>query len=298
MDATRKRLNLAPYVGLFPGVVIFVVVFIGCTLFSIVLSFTSSGMLPRFEFVGLEQYEELLTNRRFRQTVVNIAIYGPVMVGTSIVLGTLMAIFVDQRVRAEGVFRSLYLYPHAVSFIVTGLLWRWFFDPTYGIETVLADLGLPQTGIGWLSDPNTVLYTLVVAGVWHSAGLVMVIMLAGLRSVDEDLWKAARVDGIPAWRTYVSIILPMVQGAIVTCVILLSISVIKVYDLVVAMTGGGPGFASDMPAKFVLDSLFERHNVGLASAGVVVMLLTVVIIFAPAMYVRSMRLRRAEGAGA
>lgn len=281
-----------PYAALGPGIFIFVVIFLGCTLFSVALSLTSSRMLPAFNFVGLDQYASLFGNSRWRQTTVNIAIYGPLFVSISVGLGLLMAIFIDQKVRFEGVLRSLYLYPYATSFIVTGLLWRWFFDPTFGFESVLADMGLPTSGIHWIADRNTVLYTLVVAGVWHAAGLVMVIVLAALRGIDSDLWKATMVDGIPKWRTYVSIIIPMLTGALATCVVLLSTSVIKVYDLVVAMTGGGPGFASDMPAKFVMDNLFERQNVGLASAGVVVMLLTVLIIFAPVIYLRSMVGRR------
>jgi glucose/mannose transport system permease protein len=197
-------------------------------------------------------------------------------------------------VRAEGMLRSLMLYPYATSFIVTGLLWRWFFDPAYGLDAVLVGFGLPATGVNWMGDANVVIYTLVVAGVWHAAGLVMVIMLAGLRGIDEEIWKATRVDGIPKWRTYYSVVMPMLSGALATCIVLLSISVVKVYDLVVAMTNGGPGFASEMPAKFVMDNLFERQNAGLASAGVVIMLLTVVIVFAPVMFARSMKARRAR----
>jgi glucose/mannose transport system permease protein len=289
MSLPRKPLRLAPYLALAPGAMVFVGVFIGCTLLSFVLSFTDTRMFPSYNFVGLMQYELLFSNSRWNQTTVNIAIYGPLFVSISIVLGIVLAIAVDQKVRMEGTIRTFILYPHATSFIVTGLLWRWFFDPSYGLDSVLANVGLPETGIEWLSDPDMVIYSLVVAGVWHSAGLVMVIMLSGLRGIDTEIWKAARVDGIPTWRTYVSIVLPMLTGALATCLVLLSISVVKVYDLVVAMTNGGPGFASDMPAKFVMDNLFERQNAGLASAGVMVMLLTVAIIFAPLAYARSMR---------
>ena len=296
MDVARKRLNFAPYAAFLPGAAIFVVVYIGCTLFSILLSFTSTRMFPNFDFVGLYQYEQLFSNSRWRQTTVNIAIYGPLFVSISTALGIVLAIAIDQKVRAEGFLRSLFLYPYATSFIVTGLLWRWFFDPAYGLDAVLTDIGLPATGINWLGDADVVLYTLVVAGVWHAAGLVMVIMLAGLRGIDEDIWKATRVDGIPKWRTYLSVVLPMLSGALGTCLVLLCISVVKVYDLVVAMTNGGPGFASDMPAKFVMDNLFERQNAGQASAAVVVMLTTVVIVFAPVIFARSMRMRQGRAA--
>lgn len=295
MDFARKRFNFTPHAALLPGMLVFVVVYIGCTIFSFVLSFTSTRMFPSFDFVGLYQYQQLLSNSRFRQSALNIAIYGPLFVGLSVALGTLMAIAIDQNVRAEGALRSLILYPYATSFIVTGLLWRWFFDPSYGLDAVLVDFGLPATGVNWMGDADVVIYTLVVAGVWHAAGLVMVIMLAGLRGIDEDIWKATRVDGIPKWRTYYSVVLPMLSGALGTCLVLLSISVVKVYDLVVAMTNGGPGFASEMPAKFVMDNLFERQNAGIASAGVVVMLLTVVIVFAPVIFARSMKVRQRSG---
>ena len=294
MSKPRRRIQIAPTLALSPGVLIFLVVFVGCTIFSVILSFTSSSMLPTFKFVGFLQFEKLFANARFRQSALNLAFYGPLVILISLALGTLLAILVDQKVRAEGVFRSLYLYPHALSFIVTGHLWRWFFDPEFGFESQLARFGLPQTGLKWLSDPDVVLYTLVIDAVWHSAGLVMVIILARLRVVDEDIWKATRIDGIPAWRTYWSIVIPMLSSALATSFVLLSLGVIKVYDLVVAMTGGGPGFASDMPAKFVLDNFFERQNVGLGSAGVVVMLLTVIIIFAPVMFARSIRARRQQ----
>lgn len=292
MRNPRRRIQIAPTLAITPGVLIFLVVFVGCTVFSVILSFTSSSMLPTFNFVGFQQFEKLFLNARFRQSALNLAIYGPLVIMISLALGTLLAILIDQKVRAEGIFRSLYLYPHALSFIVTGHLWRWFFDPEFGFESQLARFGLPQTGLKWLSDPKVVLYTLVIAAVWHSAGLVMVIILARLRVIDEDIWKATRIEGIPAWRTYWSIVIPMLSSALATSFVLLSLGVIKVYDLVVAMTGGGPGFASDMPAKFVLDNFFERQNVGLGSAGVVIMLLTVIIIFAPVMFARSIRARR------
>lgn len=292
MGNPRRRIQIAPLLALGPGWLIFLIVFVGCTVFSVILSFTSSSMLPNFNFVGFQQYERLFANARFLQSTLNLAIYGPLVIILSLALGLLLAILVDQKVRAEGIFRSLYLYPHALSFIVTGHLWRWFFDPDFGFETQLAYLGLPQTGLKWLSDPDVVIFTLVIAAVWHSAGLVMVILLARLRVVDQDIWKATRIEGIPAWRTYLSIIIPMLSAAMATCFVLLSLGVIKVYDLVVAMTGGGPGFASDMPAKFVLDNFFERQQVGLGSAGVVMMLLTVIIIFAPVMFARSIRARR------
>ena len=201
-----------------------------------------------------------------------------------LVLGFLLAVFIDQQVRAEGLLRTVFLYPHAMSFIVTGLVWQWFLNPSLGLQKLVQDAGFTSFTFDWLVNREMVVYTLVIAGVWQSSGLIMAILLAGLRGVDEDLWKAARVDGIPTWRVYVSIVLPILRPMLITATVLLAIAVVKVYDLVVAMTGGGPGIASEMPAKFVMDHLFQRGNVGLATACATVMLVTVIAVLAPWLY--------------
>jgi glucose/mannose transport system permease protein len=241
-------------------------------------------MLPTLDFVGLEQYARLFSNARFLVSVQNVVIFGALFMLGCLVLGFLLAVFIDQRVRAEGVLRTIYLYPHALSFIVTGLVWQWFLNPTLGLEKLMQDAGWQSFTFDWLVDRQMVIYTLVIAGVWQSAGLIMAILLAGLRGVDEDLWKAARVDGIPTWRVYVSIVLPILKPMLITSTVLLAIAVVKVYDLVVAMTNGGPGTASEVPAKFVMDHLFERANVGLATACATVMLVTVIAVLAPWFY--------------
>jgi glucose/mannose transport system permease protein len=253
-------------------------------LWTVRLSFTSSKLLPTLDFVGLDQYRRLFANPRFLISIENVVIFGALFMLGCLVLGFMLAVFIDQRVRAEGVLRTIYLYPHALSFIVTGLVWQWFLNPTLGLQKLVQDAGWASFTFDWLVNREMVVYTLVVAGVWQSAGLIMAILLAGLRGVDEDLWKAARVDGIPTWRVYVSIVLPILRPMLITSTVLLAIAVVKVYDLVVAMTNGGPGTASEMPAKFVMDHLFERANVGLATACASVMLITVIAVLAPWLY--------------
>ena len=230
------------------------------------LSFTSSKMLPTLDFVGFDQYARLFSNARFLVSIENLVVFGALFLSGCLVFGFLLAAFIDQRVRAEGALRTIYLYPHAMSFIVTGLVWQWFLNPTLGLQKLMHDAGWQNFTFDWLVNKEMVVYTLVIAGVWQSAGLIMAILLAGLRGVDEDLWKAARIDGIPTWRVYFSIVLPILRPMLITSTVLLAIAVVKVYDLVVAMTRGGPGTASEMPAKFVMDHLFERANVGLATA--------------------------------
>lgn len=286
LPARRRQLSrrLPVMVALLPAAFAVIVVYLGCMLWTVRLSFTSSRMLPILDFVGLEQYARLFGNARFLVSVQNVVIFGALFMLGCLVLGFLLAVFIDQRVRAEGTLRTIYLYPHALSFIVTGLVWQWFLNPTLGLEKLVQDAGWASFTFDWLVNREMVIYTLVIAGVWQSAGLIMAILLAGLRGVDEDLWKAARVDGIPTWRVYVSIVLPILRPMLITSTVLLAIAVVKVYDLVVAMTNGGPGTASEVPAKFVMDHLFERANVGLATACATVMLVTVIAVLAPWFY--------------
>ena len=285
---SRRRRSLAARLparlALLPAALVVVVVYLGCMLWTVRLSLTSSKLLPTLDFVGFDQYRRLLTNTRFLISAENVVVFGVLFLTGCLVLGFLLAVFIDQQVRGEGVFRTVFLYPHAMSFIVTGLVWQWFLNPALGLQKLVRDAGFPDFTFDWLVNREMVVYTLVIAGIWQSSGLVMAIMLAGLRGVDEDIWKATRVDGIPTWRVYVSIVLPLLRPMLITATVLLAIAVVKVYDLVVAMTGGGPGIASEMPAKFVMDHLFQRGNVGLATACATVMLITVIAVLAPWLY--------------
>lgn len=283
---SRRRLHWAASMAMLPTAMIVLVVYLGCMLWTVRLSFSSSQLLPKLDWIGLQQYSRLFANDRFLISVQNIAVFGVLFVVGALILGFLLAVFIDQQVRAEGVFRTIFLYPYAMSFIVTGLIWQWFLNPTLGLQKLVRDLGFENFTFDWLVSQNMVIYTLVIAGLWQASGLVMAILLAGLRGIDADLWKAARIDGIPTWRVYVSIVLPLLGPMIVTASVLLAAAVAKLYDLVVAMTRGGPGIASEVPAKFVMDHLFERNNIGLATSAATVMLVTVVALLGPWIYVR------------
>jgi glucose/mannose transport system permease protein len=200
-----------------------------------------------------------------------------------------LAVFIDQNVRGEGVLRTLFLYPYAMSFIVTGVAWQWFLNPGLGLQKLVRDMGFESFTFDWIVNQEMAIYTIVIAGIWHGAGLTMAILLAGLRGVDEDLWKAARIDGVPKWRYYVSVVLPLLRPMVVTATVLLATGVVKLYDLVVAMTLGGPGIATEVPAKFVMDHLFERNNIALGTAAATIMLITVVAVLAPWIYARYVR---------
>ena len=288
-STTRLSSKASAYSALMPAFMVLLVVYIGSTTWTVWMSLTRSRMLPNNNFVGLQNYEILFTNDRWLTSVNNLVIFGIAFVAISLALGFLLAVAIDQKVRAEDTLRSVFLYPYSMSFVVTGLVWQWVFNPTYGIQNLVRKMGFPDFVFDWIVKPDTVLYCLVIAGVWHAAGLVMAIMLAGLRGIDEDIWKATRIDGLPAWRVYVSIVIPMLGASFATAGVLLSTSVVRLYDLSVSMTNGGPGIASEVPAKFVMDHLFERANIGLATAAATSMLFTVIAVVAPYMYWRTKR---------
>jgi len=285
----RLSLNsrLSAVSALLPALLVMVVVYIGSTSWTVWMSLTNSRMLPNNNFVGFRQYQILLGNDRWITSVNNIVIYGVLLVSLALLIGFLLAVAIDQRVRAEDTIRSIYLYPYSMSFVVTGLVWQWLLNPTLGIQHVLRSWGFESATFDWIVRPETAIYCLVIAGVWQASGLVMAIMLAGLRGVDEEIWKATRVDGLPKWRVYVSIIIPMMGASFATAAVLLSTGVVRLYDLSVAMTNGGPGIASEVPAKFVMDHLFERANIGLATAAATTMLITVIAVVAPYFYWRT-----------
>ncbi|MEF2074171.1 carbohydrate ABC transporter permease [Consotaella aegiceratis] len=260
-------------------------------LWSAYISFTNSTMFPNYTFAGLVQYTRLFATSRWHTAFSNMLIFGVLYVGFSLAIGTFLAIVIDQKVRLESVFRTILLYPLSMSFIVTGLIWQWLLNPSMGIQHLVQTLGWTTFRFDWITQRDMAIYTVVIAAVWHSSGLVMAIMLAGLRGVDTDLRRAARIEGIPVWRTYVSIILPLLRPLMVTCVVLLMIYVVRSYDIVVAMTQGGPGNGSDVPGKFVVDMAFQRGNIGQASAAAMVMLVTVITVLAPYLYIETGRER-------
>ncbi|WP_284945138.1 carbohydrate ABC transporter permease [Acidisoma cladoniae] len=272
-----------------PTVFVMVICFYMPILWSAYISFTRSGLFPNYAFAGLVQYTRLLHTARWHTAFTNMIIFGVLFVSFAIVIGTILAILIDQNVRGEAIFRTLLLYPLSMSFIVTGLAWQWFLNPTLGLQHFVQTLGWTSFTFDWIVRRDMSIYTIVIAAVWQSSGLVMAITLAGLRGIDSDIWRASRVEGIPKWRTYWSIVLPMLQPIMVTNMVLLMITVVKSYDLVVAMTQGGPGFSSDVPGKFVVDMAFERGNIGQASAAAMAMLATVVITLAPYLYLQTRR---------
>jgi glucose/mannose transport system permease protein len=163
-------------------------------------------------------------------------------------------------------------------------VWQWLLNPELGLQNVVRSLGFEGFTFDPLYNADIVIYGILIAGLWQGTGLIMCLMLAGLRGIDEDIWKAARVDGIPMWKTYLFIVIPMMRPVFITTLVLIASGIVKLYDLVVAQTGGGPGGASEVPAKYVYDYMFSAQNLGQGFAASTMMLLSVAIIVVPWAY--------------
>lgn len=288
MDAAKRPnklfRNLNAKIASIPMILTVLVVFVGGTTWTVVHSFTNSRLLPRLDFVGLDQYERLWSSSRWMISIQNLAIYGICSLILTLVIGFTLAAFLDRKIRGEAVFRTIFLYPFALSFVVTGLAWQWILNPDFGLQSLVRDLGWTNFAFDPLNNPDIVMFGILIAGIWQGSGFIMVVMLAGLRGIDEDIWKAARVDGIPTWKTYVIIIIPMMRPIFVTALVLIASGIIKLYDLVVAQTNGGPGLASEVPAKYVINYMFQAQNLGQGFAASTMMLVSVVIILIPWAY--------------
>ena len=260
------------------------VVFLGGSIWTIVHSFTKSKLLPKWNFVGLDQYERLWGTSRWLVSIENLLVFGVCSLFFSLIIGFLLAALLDQKIRFEDTFRTIFLYPFALSFIVTGLVWQWILNPTFGVQTIVRSLGFESFVFDPLYNSDIVIYGVLIAALWQGTGLVMCLMLAGMRGIDEEIWKAARVDGIPKWKTYLRIIIPMMRPVFVTTLVIIAAGIVKVYDLVVAQTGGGPGISSEVPAKYVYDAMFKQQNLGQGFAASTMMLVTVLIVLIPWAY--------------
>jgi glucose/mannose transport system permease protein len=248
------------------------------------LSVSASRLLPNYEFVGVEQYLRLWESERFRVALSNMAVFGGLFIGGAMGIGLLLAVLLDQKIRAEGVLRTIYLYPMALSFIVTGTAWKWILNPGLGLENVMRRWGFESFTFDWLVNPDRAIYCVALAGVWQSAGFVMALFLAGLRGVDDSIIKAAQVDGASLPRIYWRIVLPCLRPVFFSTLMIVSHLAIKSFDLVMALTAGGPGFSTDLPATYMYAMAFTRGQIGQGAAAATVMLATIAAIVVPYLY--------------
>ncbi|MDE0850505.1 sugar ABC transporter permease [Yoonia sp.] len=282
---SRLFKNITAKIAAIPMILTALVIFIGCTLWTIYHSFTRSRLLPAPEkWVGLENYERLWSENRWLISIENLAIYGACSLVLSLLIGFFLAALLDRKIRFENTIRTIILYPFALSFVVTGLVWQWILNPALGLQNVVREWGWTTFTFDPINNAEIVIYGILIAGMWQGSGFVMVLLLAGMRGIDEDIWKASRVEGIPAWKTYIFIVIPMMRPVFITALVIISAGIIKVYDLVVAQTSGGPGIASEVPAKYVIEKMFQSQNLGLGFAASTMMLLSVLVVLIPWAY--------------
>ncbi|MGV8855158.1 MAG: carbohydrate ABC transporter permease [Devosia sp.] len=295
---TLRWSRWSPQLALLPAGLVTLVAFIGAIAWTVYLSLTRSRRLPEYEINWSEwgrQYQRLFNDDAWMISLQNLIVLG-LGSGLAIVFGFILAAMIDREKRGESLFRTVFLYPLAISLIVTGAAWRWMFNPELGVEHFIHSIGLTWVNASWLARPETAMYGVILASVWQSAGFYMALMLAGLKSINSEIWSAARLDGVGMFKLYTEIIIPMMKFTFVTCAILLSLGVIKAYDVIVAMTNGGPGQSTYVPAYFTIQALSAKGNLGFASAAAVLMLLITAVIFLPLVLLTAWQQRRAQGA--
>lgn len=280
------KLVLSPSLAL---VLVFVYGFIG---FTVYVSFTNSRILPfvgpdgqpTYDLIGFTNYAKLFSLSHWEISLTNMAIFAGLYIVICTLIGLTLAILLDQKIRGEGFLRPLYLYPMALSFIVTGTAWKWFLDPGIGLENIVQSWGWASFSFDWIKNRDFAIYTIVLAAVWQTSGFVMAMFLAGLRGIDNEILKAAQMDGASNWNLYRRIIIPQLRPAFLSAFVILAHLAIKTFDLVIAMTGGGPGRATELPATFMYSYTFSRNQMGIGASSAVIMLMTIAAIMIPYLY--------------
>jgi glucose/mannose transport system permease protein len=270
----------AAYIAVVPVLLVALCFYLGSTVWSMVMSLTASKIFPDMTFVGLRQYLRLFHDDLWVLSLGNLLIFVLGSLG-SLVLGFILAVLLDGKSVGERVFRTVYLYPLAISLIITGLVWQWLFNPSMGLQQFFRDLGLKSFNFNWVGEKSKVMYALILAAVWQSAGFYMVLSSSGIKSIDSEIWQASRIDGISKFRMYIEVIIPMMKFTFLTAFVLLSIGAVKAYDIIVAMTNGGPGGHSVLPSYYIVDMYMYRHNIAVGASGSTILLLLVVVFMIP-----------------
>lgn len=271
----------APILIITPSLLVsFIYVFV-FTLWTFYISLSDSSLLPSYGFVGFQAYADLWANQRWKIAYENLFFFSAIYVVVSLAVGLALAIAIDQRVRGEALWRTIFLYPLAVSFVVTGTVWSWLYSPNAGIEFFVRSLGWSDFTFRLTTNRDLAIYAIIATGVWQSTGFAMALFLAGLRSVDPDIVKAAQIDGASRFRTYRKVILPSIAPIFIAVAVVLLQFAIKTFDLVVALTGGGPGIATTFPANYVYDLMFQRGQINIGAAGAIMMLAALAVVLVP-----------------
>ncbi len=273
-----KRNRRIAFLLLLPSLLLVAVFVYGFILWTGWLSLTNQNDLfvPHPHFIGLHNYVRLFQNPRFLIDLKNTAVFSLIFIPGSLILGLGGALLLAGGVRFEGVFRTIFLMPMALSFIVTGVAWRWLMNPSSGLNLLFHSMGL-NLNSGWYTDPNIGIKAIALAAIWQLSGYTMALYLAGLRAIPKEIYEAAQVDGASSGQTFRFITLPLITPVTLSAVIVLGHISLKIFDLVVAIAGssGGPAFSSDVPALFMFITTFQANHFA-QGAGISTVLLILV----------------------
>ena len=295
----RERLQRAtPFIVLAPSLIASFIYVFAFTLWTFYISLSDSALLPSYNFVGFEHYISIWANTRWTIAYSNLFLFSALYVVFSILIGLGLAIAIDQKVRGEAVWRTIFLYPLAVSFAVTGTVWSWLYSPNAGIEFFVRSLGWTDFTFRLTTDRNLAIYAVIATGIWQSSGFAMALFLAGLRSVDGDLVKAAQIDGAGVFRIYRKVIIPTIAPIVIAVTVVLLQFAIRTFDLVAALTnGGGPGISTTVPATYVYDHMFQRGQIAEGATAAILMLAALAVVLVPYSLWVVWRRRREAGHG-
>ena len=283
--------NILPKLVLAPSFLLVLIFVYGFNLWTLFLSFTNSKAFSSTTLIGLANYQKLWTwtfetdpPSGWYTAMVNMGLFGGLYVVFCLALGLTLAILLDQKIRGEGILRPIYLYPLALSFIVTGTAWKLFLNPGIGLEKAVHLWGWTSFKFDWVVNPRMMIYCVAIAGIWASSGFVMALFLAGLRGIDGEIIKAAQIDGASGFALYRRIIIPIMRPAFLSALIILTHLAIKSYDLVLSVTGKNPGGAAELPSTFMYSYTFTRNQMAVGSTSAVIMLMTIAAIMIPYLY--------------
>ncbi len=290
-SARTRMQDLLPKLVLAPSFALILVFVYGFIAWTFYLSFTNSKAFYSSTLVGLSNYQKLWTwtfetdpPSGWYTAIVNMGLFGGLYVVFCLILGLTLAILLDQKIRGEGFLRPIYLYPLALSFIVTGTAWKLFLDPGIGLEKAVHDWGWTRFKFDWVVNPRMMIYCVAIAGIWQTSGFVMAMFLAGLRGIDGEILKAAQIDGASGFAIYRRIIIPIMRPVFLSAIIILTHMAIKSYDLVLSVTGKNPGGAAELPSTFMYSYTFTRNQMAVGSTSAVIMLATIAAIMVPYLY--------------
>lgn len=288
---TSKKDTLKAVLLLSPSIVLLAVFVYGFIGWTIRVSISNwRGIMPNYTFVGLRNYIRVFQSYRFQTDLWNTGYFTVLLLGGCIGVALFLAFTLDRRVKGENTFRTLFLFPIALSMVVTGVVWRWLLNPTYGINVLIHRLGFAGFTYGWYTQPlqilkfNVPLLSLLIAAGWQLTGYIMAMLIAAMRGIPSELRDAWRIDGATEWKAFVRVVIPMIWPVILSGAVILTNMSLKLFTLVYNMTGAGPAFATDIPALNMYETTFSANRYGDGAVMSVVLLFLVALIIIPYLY--------------